>query len=342
MARVFPWLRLLRLAAAPITQRFAANLQSLGWSRRLVGLEARGERRLQHSRAVPVGPSVTVHRGPRGTSIGVVSAPEPERQILAFLGYGACLSGFELQRFRLLAHLWRARIIIPEVPGCSRQPSRLGPRAAAALAVGRFGPVAHEITRAALRFAEGVRRTDVLGYSMGASLAAAALAAVPVQQLEADRITLVEPVALTRWTPWGLMRATKVEDALAAKYVGQSMAWRGAVPPPEDSPTSERHRDPLSMLLMGHALQFGRLLPDLSRGLAHRPSAALVVVRGCTSQLFRSAALRRALAWSRTAGVPLMPITMEGSHPLWQSLDIVESMAARVGSAWEQHDPPTS
>lgn len=281
-------------------------------------------------RAVPSSVSVEVVRSRRGTGVGVVTASVVERQVLAFMGYNGWLSRFEIQRFQLLADRWNARIVIPEVPGCSGFPSRVRAAEALDLVRGDFRRVALSMVESAARF--GVPEV-VLGYSLGASLAAAALAAASPTPLPASTVLLVEPVAIRRWGVRELIDATRMEDVATAPYVESTLGWADAATPPEDDPAGPAcSADRWSMLLTANALRRARLAQDLTVALQARPAARLIVAHGTTSRLCPPEAAQQFLATMRRVHPRVDDLILPGSHPLWHSLDIVNRLADGVGS----------
>lgn len=279
--------------------------------------------------------SITHLPGIRGTRVAVIEPAAVEREALAFMGYGGWTSRFELQRFALLAERWRTRIVVPEVPGCSARPTRVSARQAVALARGDFRRLAGDMIRGAAPALSRPGPTLLVGYSMGASLASAALAVASRAELVATHIVLVEPVAIQRWSPTALIRATEAEDALAGQYVTETMAWEGAVLPPEDDAQAQpHHRDRLSMTLLGNALRHERLRVDLRAGLAERPEASVAIVRGEQSLLCPPKAALQLAHVIRQQGTAVTDIALAGSHPLWHSLDQVSTLATRVKASW--------
>ncbi|CAL8974601.1 hypothetical protein TESS_TESS_02806 [Tessaracoccus sp. O5.2] len=133
-----------------------------------------------------------------GLKWGAVGDDDAERLCVAFMGYGGWLEPFEYGLFTRLARQLAARIVIVETPGLGTAGTRLRPRERGALLVGSFLPVGRRMLRCALAGLEAVgadprQGIHILGYSMGASVAAAATS-VATNDLTVRTLTLVEPI----------------------------------------------------------------------------------------------------------------------------------------------------
>ena len=124
---------------------------------------------------IGVAPEVEVllSRAADGVAVAVVTPPGHERTAAMFLGYAAGLDDFEFQRFRLLASLTSTRLVVVETPGHGTHASRLLPAERRALRHSDLGPLAGRLDATATE-AVGAQPEIVVGYSMGASTAAAA------------------------------------------------------------------------------------------------------------------------------------------------------------------------
>lgn len=126
--------------------------------------------------------------------------------------------------------------------------------------------------------------TGVLGYSLGASFAAAMAAVSGTAETgpPMETVVLVEPVAVQRWSAAVLLSAVRRENRLVGAHLEETATVAGAVPPlearPDAAPNTRRRVD---LLLLANALRAGCLSDDL-RAATRRPApraSRLVVVR---------------------------------------------------------------
>lgn len=253
-----------------------------------------------------------------GVAFATLDPPDPRATCVAFQGYGAWLDSFELQRYATIAAVTAARVVVIETPGIGTAGTRLSrPERIAALR-GDYAPLAGRMVRAAREHgARGNGPVHLLGYSLGASLATAAAAAV-----EGFRsLTLVEPVGLERVGPLRLARATRAEDTQLVTYLDETAAIAGAV-----APTA---RPPRQGGLDRVALPWG-----LTRGLLSMrigslpPSLSLTVIRGDRSLICDAGGVSRLEGRARVRLVP-------GSHALWHSLPRVVALAQGWAMEWD-------
>lgn len=284
-------------------------------------------------RHLPESVSVATYSVPDGTTVAVLTPRAPEHDAVAFLGFGGWCSGLELRRLMLLSEMWRARIAVPEVPGCSARPSRIPARHASAVVRGDFTPLARQMALNALaHLGHNARPVAVVGYSLGASLAAAALAAIDPDWLPGGVAVLVEPVAIRRWSPIGLLYRSRREEALAGAYLQRSRSWCSSASPEADDPRPQRHLP--SMVATGVGLSAGRLLPDLLDGLRHRVDSTVIVAHGTTSRLSTPGDVHHLLQCVRQASARVADVPVAGGHAFWHALDHVRDVADRVHAAW--------
>jgi hypothetical protein len=177
----------------------------------------------------------------------------------------------------------------------------------------------------------------LMGYSLGASVSAAALDFIEVDdELPIRAITLIEPVALRRWPAAKLIWATHQEDRRSRTYVNRNATWRGAVPPSAaipDGPSPQTHL--MSMLLEGNALRRGDLTRDLFDGLGNG-DAAVLVVHGSDSLLSLPLDCDRLVLRLRAEGRSVFDLPVAGGHPLWHSLDDVAALAVDLNAHYER------
>jgi hypothetical protein len=284
-------------------------------------------------------PSIRI-RGRRGSAdkgLGVAiidPAQPPQRIVLALMGFRGWLDPFERQRFTLLADRLDARIVVPETPGCSRNRTRITWAQGRALLGGRFDLTARTMLAAArphLRVKDDPP-LHLLGYSLGASIAAAMFAAqTPVSS--ARSVTLVEPVWIREWPVGRLIVNTRTEDRRTPAYVARNARWSGAVRPSVDLPAGPRPRThALSMLLQGNALRRGRIPADLARSA---PSAtAAVIAHGTDSLLCPPGACHDLVTQLQRDRRRVFDVPVPGGHGVWHSLDDVAGLAGRLREVW--------
>lgn len=243
-----------------------------------------------------------------------------------------------MQRFQLMARTLHARLVVVEVPGFGVAGSRLSRRERLALLGGDFGPLAERMFDAAATVLDDAhdRPLSFLGYSMGASLAAA-MAAIGLRRgRDVGAVVLVEPVAIHRWRLRELVAATRREDRLIDAYVAANDDVANAAAPwvdrPGVRPSTNRRVD---LLLLGAALRHGGLGRDL-RASDMRPRQ-VVVVRGDCSAL-SDAAYVPTLAGLRARGVETAELVVPGHHAFWHSLAAVADMSDRLRDVLD-HSP---
>lgn len=267
--------------------------------------------------------------GMRAATIGGADA---SRQVLLFMGFLAVIEPFELQRFALLAQIWDAQITVVDVPGCGYGRPRLHPRERRGLRSGDFTAVAHRMVKAAVAHNPQLAQKPLIlvGYSMGASLGAAASG---VGQLDIDHVVLVEPVATRCWNIVSLIGCTRAEDKVLGEYLDRNRSVAAAVAP------VDRRGDPrppvsrIDLAHLGFALTRGRIAADLRRG--HRRHGFTVhVMHGERSLLSRAADVAGLAADCRRAGLQVHTVRVAGRHALWHSLPDVAALARIIMKQW--------
>jgi len=250
-------------------------------------------------------------------------------------GFLAFVEPFEMQRFQVIAAVLRARLVVVETPGAGFASSRLLPEERRALLRGDFGAPARRMLRAATEVigSDGpAGATGVLGYSLGASFAAAmaAVSGTSGTGPPLETVVLVEPVAVQRWSAAALVSAVRRENRLVGTYLAETATVAGAIPPlearPDESPSTRRRAD---LLLLANALRAGRLSTDLGTA-ARRPvrgTRRLIVVRGEQSALSPRQAVRDLVTAAEGQGIGARLLSVPGPHAFWHSLPAVGSAA---------------
>lgn len=279
----------------------------------------------------------------KGAPLGVACVdpfPDTERVFVVAMGFGACLEPFEVQRFGVLAAALRARLLVVETPGFSFTPTSLLRPERMALLRADYGPVATRMLTAALSVDATSSRQQplgVIGYSLGASIAAAMARVANTQfdrEVELESLVLVEPVANRPWSGPQLLTAMRAEDKLIDDYLKTNEDIPGAVVPTDRLPgaPSPQHRH-LDLLLLANALRAGRLIEDVRAAAAGHEGLKVVVAHGASSRLSRLDACQRMVRQCREAGVSVEDVAVPGSHGLWQSLHAVDDLAGGITSA---------
>lgn len=269
----------------------------------------------------------------------VLGARDAQYACVASMGFGAWLDPFERQRFALLAKRLEARIVIVESPGLGEPVTRLLWRERAALSTGSFTPLAARTLNAAREalISTGSASSSplhLIGYSMGASLAAS-MAANPDGGMRVSSLTLVEPVAVRRWRPRSLIAAVRAENTDIDTYLRQNEAVPGAVPPSDrvpgaPTPTTSR----LDQSLLAAALCWGQIPATLARTVQTRPNLPVLFLHGSTSALSQPRRIAQLVADLRARGLDVTGHTMPGGHGIWQSLPMVEEMVSPIRAMW--------
>jgi pimeloyl-ACP methyl ester carboxylesterase len=268
-------------------------------------------------------------------------------------GFLAFVEPYEMQRFQVIASVLRARLVVVETPGAGFAASRLLPAERRALLRGDFTVPARRMLRAATEFltardGDGVAGTGgpfhVLGYSLGASFAAAmaAVSATTRTYPPVESVVLVEPVALRRWSAAGLLTAVRHENRLVQAYVDHTATVPGAVRPldarPGAAPPTRRRCD---LLLLANALRAARLTDDLvtaarrQDGRPERRPRRLIVVRGDESALSPRQETQDLLAAAERHGITARLLRVPGPHAFWHSLPAVTAAATELNRTLE-------
>jgi pimeloyl-ACP methyl ester carboxylesterase len=292
--------------------------------------------------ALPAGPQVvcSVVDSGNGAPLGTACVdpyPDPERAFVVAMGYGACLDPFELQRFGVLARALQARLLVVETPGCSFTPTALQRPERRALLRADYGPVAARMLAAALSV-DHTRRAErpvgVIGYSLGASIAAAMVRVANTQfqsRVALESLVLVEPVANRPWSGPQLLAAMRAEDMLIDGNLKTNEDIPGAVVPTDRIPGAPSPRlRRLDLLLLANALRAGALVEDIRAASEGHEAMKVVVAHGASSHLSQLDACQHMVLQCRETGICVDDVLVPGNHGLWQSLDAVDHLAANL------------
>lgn len=273
-----------------------------------------------------------VHDAAGGTAVAVVTpVGTPARTVTAFLGYAAAFDEFELQRFQMLASLTSTRFVVVETPGYGTDGTHLTGLERRAAVRSDLGPLAARMDAAASA-AAGQRPDAILGYSMGASMAAAAARQRATSSTPVSTLVLVEPVAVRTWSAAALIGAMRNENARVEEYLAETASVPGAVAPADRTPGARQpQRVLVDMLLTSNALRAGRLVEDVTTAVDD--SSRLVVIHGVDSFLSGRPGCARVLHAARSRGALAVDVPVPGSHGLWLSLPRVAQLAPLLAHA---------
>lgn len=267
-----------------------------------------------------------------GVRIAVVDARDGPcgRTFLAGQGFGSCLDAFEMRRFALIAALLRARVVVVETPAFGPSASRLLPAERRALRSGDFGPLAARMLDAAAPDLSDVAdgRLSFLGYSLGASIAAAMARAATAACWAVDHLVLVEPVGLRTWRTGSLLAATWRESRWDTTYRSDNPAVLDGFPPSPRRGADRGCGVRSDQLLLGAALRRGGIPHDVLNTTP--PPHRTIVVSAERSTLGACRNMERSMSGNdRHVGV----LTVPGHHGFWHSLPAVEAMTRRLALA---------
>lgn len=259
-----------------------------------------------------------------GIRVATVYHVKPQREILLFLGMLACVDPVEMRRSSILAEEWSANVTVVDLPGCGRGDSRLTKEDRSSLRRGDFASLSRRMVRSAQEVNPQLRRPDVVlvGYSLGASLAAAAAADAGL--LHVGQLTIVEPVAVERRNPFRLLRSVHLEDRATAWPDEHSAPGHGFTPSRTD------------LALLGYALSRGHLTADIVRAKGVQ-RFAVQLVHGRESQLCSQRAVDRAVRVWRHSGIEARDLPLPGRHGLWHSPTAVADLARLSAACWPDH-----
>jgi pimeloyl-ACP methyl ester carboxylesterase len=266
-----------------------------------------------------------------GLAVATVGTPAARRQVLAFMGIDAWLEPFELQRFALLAAMWDAQVTIVDAPGCGSGARRLTTAERLALLRGDFTAVVRRMVAVARAHHRPLGEAPVLllGYSMGASMAAAA--AADPRLVETAGMVLVEPVGIRQWNLLSLLRSLFVEGRVIDRYMDNNDAFPDAVPPVVRRGDSVPYRSRRDLAELGLAVGRGKLMGDMLRAKVIH-DFDVQVVHGRRSWLSPAADVEDFVAGCRSAGIVAHDVPVRGHHALWQSLPDVAELARLTGA----------
>lgn len=278
-------------------------------------------------------------RGPLRVCVVDPPRPEPDRAptAIAALGFLAYPDAFEVQRFQVMSERLGWRIIVVQTPGFGNGACPLSHLQLRALTAGDFRPIA-EVMIDAVRGPVPPSRPILLGYSMGASVSAAMarLLAEGGSESAPSRVILVEPVAVRRWTPGGLMRADRAEERCMDAYLALNdpLPWAvgpsGRGPDPGPSPRGRL----IDLAAQAWGMSRGRLRSDLVRAVRAAPGLRVDLVHGEYSRFVRSEDMSALRALVHAAGGRCTTSEIpRGRHPMWQALPVAAQIAETLRTA---------
>lgn len=251
----------------------------------------------------------------------VGTPPESRGVLVYFPGYGTPLGEWEVAKCQFLAEATSLTVVVTEIPGMSRFRDPIPAAVRRDMLKHRTQAWAElNLRYLAAAFEAGqVQHTDVmqvLGYSTGCSLAAAALPAL-AEWGPIEGLSLVEPVAITRrsltklqvdnladWVRFPLVHATNRHHDWVIHTRRRQAIEPGVQPSPVDLVA-------IAVVLAGEELLGGLEQVDLERCSLARGERSSLCRRGDFDRLDASLAAR---------DVPGPTITVPGlGHQLWHS-----------------------
>lgn len=275
-----------------------------------------------------------------GLKWGAVGDGDAERLCVAFMGYGGWLEPFEYGLFTRLAQQLAARIVIVESPGLGAAGTRLSPGERAALLGGSFVPVGRRMLRSALAGLRAVgtdpdQGIHILGYSMGASVAAAATS-VATNDLTIRTLTLVEPIAIKAWVPWRLLKASSDELRERDESTRLSHRLAGAQARCDSIPGVPRPaRSHLDQALLPAALCWPTIPAYLASIGRTRPDLRVLIINGDTSRMSPRASVHRMLRSAEATGMSISARTIRGGHLFWHDVPLLHEAGRQVEAHWD-------
>lgn len=266
----------------------------------------------------------TVVKTMGGLRTAIISPRDPQRTMLAFMGFRACVEPFELQRFQMIAHLWNSQIVLVDAPGMGFAGGRLTRVERRGLRHGDYRPTTDRMVAAATRACPALTDGPVhlLGYSMGCSLAAAV-------EIDVAQAMLIEPVAGGHWRISSLYKASRDEDRHIATYLDRNREISGAVPPVDQCEEPSPATSWVDLLYLANGMRFEQMARQLAEG-QQRHRFPVLVVRGTDSFLSRSDSVDALVTNLGTAGVEATSVSVPGHHGLWQSLPDVQRLCSTL------------
>ena len=230
------------------------------------------------------------------------------------MGMLACVDRVEIRRCSTLTEEWSANVTVVDLPGCGHGDSQLTKVDRSRLRRGDFASLSRRMVRSAQEVNPQLRRPGVVlvGYSLGASLAAAAAADAGL--LHVGQMTLVEPVAVQRWNPLRLLQSVRAEDRATGRAEAQY------------SPDHTFKPSRADLALLGYALSRGHLTADIVRARDIQ-RFGVQLVHGRESRLCTRRAAERTVQLWRRNGIEANDLLIPGRHGLWHSAAEVANVA---------------
>lgn len=134
--------------------------------------------------------------------------------MFAFQGFRACIEAFEMQRFTGPAERLNSPLTVVEAPGFGIEPTGLTVGQSVGLVAGRAERLASVVASHVESSSRGPAPYALLGYSLGASIAAAVAGQIAQRDgaAQPEAIVLIDPPGVTRWNLRAFVRANQ-EDA---------------------------------------------------------------------------------------------------------------------------------
>lgn len=267
-----------------------------------------------------------------GVRLSIVDPGDAPRTCVVLLGHMAWLEPFELQRFELLAAELRSRLVVVESAGLGES-APLSWAERRALLAGHYRPVASRLLNAVGEVVPAGESLDLIGYSMGATMASAIAAVDPARFTS---LTLVEPVGFRAWNPIQLIAAVYHESKSTPEYLVETAGHGASIPAPwQHNPLAPSpRRNLLDQSLLGGGLSWGRTHADLHAIVGHDTAPSVLLIHGDNSRLSPAAAVQSLGQSLAATGAHVNTVEVPGGHGLWHSLPRVQGLAREITTHW--------
>lgn len=264
------------------------------------------------------------HCQPYGLPVTIITPPREAGEfptLLATLGAFAVARDAELDRYVALAERQARTVVIVDTPGWEPERAGLSPATRRDLVAGSCRGAAAQMLRSVRAGVPGIHDAPIslVGYSLGASTAAAIGVLLTQQRHRPAYLTLVEPVAVAVTSPLTLLRRN---------------LWEANHAPVRRSEPSKEWPSPFGV----HTLDMALLLWSLTRaGL--RSDLAILADAGVPISLLRGKDSRLCpadgfadVSLTTARSTRLRARTVQGqSHSLWHDPRVVADLATLVG-----------
>lgn len=227
----------------------------------------------------------------------------------------------------MLAERLNSPITVVETPGFGMQPASLTATQRIGLAAGRADSLARVIASSVLDVSTGQRPYALLGYSLGASVAAAAAGEIARSggARQPRAIVLIDPPGVTRWRLHRFVRANQADARHVDAVIAANSTHSDAVLPLDRRDELQGVTRRLDLAALVWWLSRGTLAQDLA------PSRApLELIRFADSHLCPRQDASELVALRASRQLPARMVELSGTHATWHALDALDDIAAAI------------